>query len=70
MPRLTKKQTTSTALQTSVKIIMYNIARGFPDLDVSPLILPVWKDLSLYQIPHVIPSLAYRFPDTKMRVCV
>lgn len=40
MPQLTKQQTISTALQSSINIIMYNTAWGFPDLDVSPLILP------------------------------
>lgn len=40
MPQVTKEQMTSTALQLSINIIMYNITREFPDLGVSPFTLP------------------------------
>ena len=40
MPQLTKQQMTSTALKSLINIIMYNITRDFPALDVGPLTLP------------------------------
>ena len=69
-PRLTKQQITPTASKSSINICKCNIARSFPDLDARPLILPCLEGPGLCPTPHVIPSLAYRFPDTKMRACV